>query len=105
MRPSVIGYSRQMRLPSTTPQPAAFKAGSICSARVSASFMTASSSEVWRRLRQLLHCLIEIDVHRAGIGSGEGFEPVVFQLGFGLRHLVRDASGVVENVALVQREK
>src|SRR5688572_619562 len=39
MRPMVIGYSRRMRLPSTTPQPAAFRAGSMCSARVSASFM------------------------------------------------------------------
>ncbi len=27
MRPGVIGYSRRMRLPSTTPQPAAFKRG------------------------------------------------------------------------------
>ena len=41
MRPSVIGYSRRMRLPSTTPQPAASSAGSICSALVSASFMAS----------------------------------------------------------------
>ena len=27
MRPGVMGYSRRMRLPSTTPQPAAFKCG------------------------------------------------------------------------------
>ena len=39
IRPSVIGYSRRMRLPATTPQPAALKAGSMCSALVSASFM------------------------------------------------------------------
>ena len=32
-----------MRLPSTTPQPAAAKAGSICSARVSASFILKTS--------------------------------------------------------------
>src|SRR6516162_10008338 len=41
MRPRVIGYSRRMRLPSTTPQPAVASAGSICSALVSASFMGA----------------------------------------------------------------
>src|SRR5438309_5873621 len=41
MRPGAIGYSRRMRLPSTTPHPAAFRAGSMCSARVSASFMVA----------------------------------------------------------------
>jgi len=41
MRPAVIGYSRRMRLPYTTPQPAAFNAGSMCSALVSASFMRA----------------------------------------------------------------
>ena len=35
---SVIGYSRPVRLPWTTPLPAACKAGSMCSARVSASF-------------------------------------------------------------------
>src|SRR3990167_3484282 len=34
-------YSRITRLPSTTPQPAAFSAGSICSARVSASFTSS----------------------------------------------------------------
>jgi hypothetical protein len=39
IRPSVIGYSRRMRLPSTTPQPTAFNAGSMCSALVSASFI------------------------------------------------------------------
>ncbi len=44
MRPSVIGYSRRMRLPSTTPQPAAFSAGSMCSARVSASFIVPAIS-------------------------------------------------------------
>src|ERR1022692_1374406 len=38
-RPLVISYSRKMRLPSTTPHPAAWRAGSICSALVSASFM------------------------------------------------------------------
>jgi hypothetical protein len=38
-RPRVMGYSRRMRLPSTTPHPAALRAGSMCSARVSASFM------------------------------------------------------------------
>src|SRR5687767_7850212 len=42
MRPGAIGYSRWIRLPSTTPQPAAFSAGSMCSALVSASFT------VWR---------------------------------------------------------
>ena len=37
-----MGYSRRTQLPSTTPQPAAFSAGSTCSARVSASFMARS---------------------------------------------------------------
>lgn len=40
MRPGVIGYSRRMRLSSTTPQPATFSAGSMYSALVSASFMS-----------------------------------------------------------------
>ena len=35
----VMGYSRRIRLPSTTPQPAALRAGSMCSALVSASFI------------------------------------------------------------------
>jgi hypothetical protein len=35
-RPSVTGYSRRTRLRSTTPQPAVARAGSMCSARVSA---------------------------------------------------------------------
>src|SRR5512141_1133495 len=39
IRPSVMGYSRRIRLPSTTPQPDAFRAGSICSALVSVSFI------------------------------------------------------------------
>ena len=39
MQPGVIRYSRRMRLSSTTPQPAALRAGSMCSARVSAWFM------------------------------------------------------------------
>src|SRR5690348_2158200 len=39
IRPSVMRYSRKILLPSTMPQPAAFSAGSMCSARVSASFM------------------------------------------------------------------
>jgi hypothetical protein len=34
-----MGYSRRIVLPSTTPQPAALRAGSMCSALVSASFM------------------------------------------------------------------
>jgi hypothetical protein len=38
-RPSVIGYSREMRLPLATPQPAAALAASMCSALVAASFM------------------------------------------------------------------
>ncbi len=37
-----VWYSRRILLPSTTPQPAAASAGSMCSARVSASFMRAS---------------------------------------------------------------
>ena len=36
--PARSGYSRRIRLPSTTPQPAAASAGSMCSALVSASF-------------------------------------------------------------------
>ena len=36
-----MGYSRRTLLPSTTAQPAAFSAGSMCSARVSASFKAA----------------------------------------------------------------
>jgi hypothetical protein len=43
-RPSVIGWSRRILLPSTPPQPAATSAGSMCSARVSASFMTSGAS-------------------------------------------------------------
>ena len=39
MRPGVIGYSRRILLPSTTRQPAAFSAESICSAMVSAAFI------------------------------------------------------------------
>ena len=44
-----VGHSRSMRLPSTTPQPAAFNAGSTCSALVSASFMASVGwvSLVW----------------------------------------------------------
>src|ERR1700730_8121699 len=58
MRPNVMGYSRRMRLPSTTPQPAALRAGSTCSALVSASFMVYAcerQSGDWRsRGRQSL---------------------------------------------------
>ena len=39
MRPGAMEYSRRIRLPSTTPQPSAFRAGSMCSARVSDSFI------------------------------------------------------------------
>src|SRR5688572_25562289 len=42
MRPGEMGYSRRMRLPSITPQPAASRVGSMCSALVSASFMVGS---------------------------------------------------------------
>src|ERR1017187_1281209 len=52
-RPLVISYSRAMRLPSTTPHPASLRAGSICSALVSASFMP---------LAVLLHQLSEVGV-------------------------------------------
>src|SRR6266852_2311325 len=56
MRPGVIGCDRRMRLPSTTPHPASFNAGSICSALVSASFMGglqfSSKSLVQHRLFQ-----------------------------------------------------
>src|SRR5437879_1168466 len=62
MRPSVIGYSRRMRLPSTTPQPAAASAGSMCSALVSASFISG--------LHQFEHHLVaserNIRRHRQG---------------------------------------
>jgi hypothetical protein len=46
VRPGVMWYSRMMRLPSTTPQPAALSAGSMCSARVSASFMDISGNRL-----------------------------------------------------------
>jgi len=42
--PGVMSDSQEMRLPSTTPQPAAAKAGSICSALVSASFIGSETS-------------------------------------------------------------
>ena len=50
MRPGVIANLRRMRLPSTTPHPAAASSGSINSAQVSASFMpraSVSSKREW----------------------------------------------------------
>src|SRR5664279_1409491 len=48
IRPGAIVYSRRIRLPSTTPQPATLNAGSICSALVSASFMKFLKQESWQ---------------------------------------------------------
>jgi hypothetical protein len=71
--------SRRTRLASTTPQPAAFSAGSISSARVSASFMqcfymkTAWRSMQWRGLADHDRNGLRGDLHfRLNLRSNSG---------------------------------
>jgi hypothetical protein len=48
---------------------------------------------LWQCL-QILRGLLEVGVHWARRADAERFELIVFQLGLGLRHLVRDTLGV-----------
>ena len=45
-RPCEMPCSRRIRLPYAMPQPAAFRAGSMCAARVSASFIVLSGNRL-----------------------------------------------------------
>src|SRR6476619_2560467 len=58
-----------------------------------------------RQRSQLLRGSLEVRIHRSRAGSGERLELVVLSFCFGQCRLVGDASGVAEDVALVERQE